>query len=626
MNWPMSDRDTTEFPDLELNVGMELREHLKGIISIPDGVDANDYTKFKELAFKGKSDQRIRTYRKLYERLGIVYRRDGKLYHSRLGKRISSLESDLNAVITAEIRDISEIIVNVLKRYQYVNPLDANPKDYISLPRVHPYFLLWKVMDGLGGKIHYQEINRVLLKVQSDSEAEKTILKISSAREKLLENFNDPQSLDNELGQRVITDQESARIAPLFSLAGWGGLLIDREPDRQGFRHFSEKTKDIISRALSTEPSFFETDDEDDWISYYFSDIAINDEIENSEALHVNPLEITASEIQARIERLGGHYNTSIVEQLHLGLTFHPDKHFVLLKGPSGTGKTLLVRTYSRALFNIVSLDIPLPNLFLCPVRPNWTDPSQVLGYYDVISGKYVVPSVLEAIFAAISNPEVPIIICFDEMNLSRIEYYFSDVLSAMESREEFELHSRGENVSCSQGKRIPEKIRLPDNLYIIGTINVDESTSPISEKVLDRAVIVDINVGGLADYLNFLEVKRPSIKDTIRELRGFLTTLDSILIDGGHGLNNRSVEEILLYLQRAKSSSNSRFGEHVDEVIKSKVLSKLKGDENIRDIVEKLREFFKSNTNYPELTSCLTLMDKLLFQLDDFGAFKAFR
>ncbi len=626
MNWPLSDRDTTEFPDLSINIEVGLREHLRTITELPDGIGDTDYDAIRETGFKEVSDQRIRTYRKLYERLGIIYRHDGKIYRSKLGTRVSSLENSVDASAKAEIRGIAETAVKVLKRYQYVNPLDQKTADYSSLPRVHPCFLLWKAMDRLDGKIHYEEINRVLAKVDSDDEIEEAIEKIAKARNALGGNYRNVASMDSELGSEVITNQASARIAPLYSQAGWGGLLIESAPDKDGFRHLSKTTREIIRTAIQTEPEFFETQDKNEWIAYYFSDIADEDKFEASAELQIDPKSISIDDIISRIEDLGGHYDASIIKQLHLGLTFHPTKHFVMLKGPSGTGKTLLVRAYTRALLGVDSLDIHPPNLFMCPVRPNWTDPSQVLGYFDVISGKYVVPNVLEAILAALKSPDVPIFICFDEMNLSRIEYYFSDVLSAMESREEFELHSRGESVCCAQGRHIPEKIALPENIYIIGTINVDESTSPISEKVLDRAAIVDLNVGDLAGYLDFLGRTRPSVRTLVKKLRSFLLELDKTLNVGGRGLNNRSVEELILYLQRVDESSNLEVDDHIDEVIRSKIIAKLKGDENSRDMVDALIALFESDKCPTMLTASLEVARELRSQLNDFGAFKAFR
>ena len=626
MNWPMGDRDTTEFPEVSVNFDINLREHLEDILSIPDGVDANDYSEIRKTSFEGKANQRVRTYRKLYERLGVVYRRDGKIYRSKLGMRLSSLEKELNKAAKNEIKEISDIIVKVLKKYQYVNPLDAATGSYSALPKVHPYFLLWKVMQGLDGKIHHQEINRVLLKLTINGEANAAIKKIKNAREVLSENFSDSDLLTQLLGEPVITNQPSARIAPLFSLAGWGGLLINRDADQKGFRHFNPDSEHIIFRALQTEPSFFETHKKEEWIEYYFSNISVDNEKMDINELSLDPSDVTLSEIQKRINRLGGHYEATIIEQLHLGLTFHPDKHFVIIKGQSGTGKTLLVRTYSRALFDIASLDIPLPNLFISPVRPNWTDPSQVLGYFDVLSNHYVVPVVLEAILTAKRRPNVPVFLCFDEMNLSRVEYYFSDVLSAMESREEFELHSHGENVTCNQGRSIPEKLLMPSNLYIIGTINVDESTSSISDKVLDRAVIVNLEAGQISNFLSFLKLKRPAIGSVVDDAAIFLTKLGDILSEGGQDLNMRSVEEIILYLKSIRDNPSLDYSEHLDRLIDSKVVSKLKGDENSRNLIEKLKAVFKEGVNETQLTICLNHIENLLRQLDDFGAFKAFR
>ena len=616
MTWPMTDRDTTEFPTISIDATINFREHLKGILSIPNGTETSDYEKVRKTAFSGVSDQRIRTYRKLYERLGLIYPLEGQTFHSNLGVSISSLEERVESIIKFEIKEISKMVVSVLKKYQFVNPMDTKPNLYPGLPKVHPYFLLWKAMEGLDGKIHYHEINRVLLKVETDSEIDVAISKILAARTKFTAGYKEVKVLDVELGTPVVSDQVSARIAPLYSLAGWGGLLIEREPDSEGFRHFNRDTRQVILDTLENDPEFFKTDSKEEWISYYFSEVS--DDKEDPELKSANNIilcqseELDLVEISKRIRELGGDFEATIVEQLHLGLTFLPEKHFVLLKGPSGTGKTLLVRAYARALFGVKNLQTPLSNLFLCPVRPNWTDPNQVLGYFDVIANHFVVPTVLEAVLAAIHNPDYPVYLCLDEMNLARIEYYFSDVLSAMESREEFELHSRGKNILCAKGRVIPEKIQLPSNLYIVGTINVDESTLPISDKVLDRATIVDLPSGSTSMYLDFLAKKKPELLGLIDRLGDLLTSIDAILIEVNQSINKRSLEEILLYLLRVESSTQSNFTQHLDGVIKSKVLVKLSGDESDRAAIEILDALLRVSFEGSELSSCYQVTDNL--------------
>ena len=138
-------------------------------------------------------------------------------------------------------------------------------------------------------------------------------------------------------------------------------------------------------------------------------------------------------------------------------------------------------------------------------MRPEWTDPTGLTGYYDVLSNRYVVPPFLEAVMLATAHDESPVFVVLDEMNLSRVEYYLSDVLSCIETGEPLQLHSNSVPLEGSTGISISAEIPLPPNLYLIGTINVDETTSPVSDKVLDRAVVIDLSNVEIGPYLTQL-------------------------------------------------------------------------------------------------------------------------
>ena len=148
------------------------------------------------------------------------------------------------------------------------------------------------------------------------------------------------------------------------------------------------------------------------------------------------PTTIPVAEIEAAVKTSGGHYPHGEVRRYHAALNFLTHKHFVILSGLSGTGKTQLALRYARAVHGISDSKRPDPFLLVCAVRPEWTDPTGLTGYYDVLSNRYVVPPFLEAVLLATAHPDSPVFVVLDEMNLARVEYYFSDVLSAIETGE----------------------------------------------------------------------------------------------------------------------------------------------------------------------------------------------
>lgn len=159
-------------------------------------------------------------------------------------------------------------------------------------------------------------------------------------------------------------------------------------------------------------------------------------------------------------------------------------KPFVILTGLSGSGKTLLAREFVRWCVKDPS------QYALVPVGANWTSSDHILGYPDALdSSRYVKTEILNILLKAEADPEVPYFIVLDEMNLSQVERYFADFLSAIETPDEpIILH--GEDTSRDG---IPNKLAsLPRNLFIIGTVNVDETTYLFSPKVLDRANVIE--------------------------------------------------------------------------------------------------------------------------------------
>lgn len=140
------------------------------------------------------------------------------------------------------------------------------------------------------------------------------------------------------------------------------------------------------------------------------------------------------------------------------------------------------------------------------PVGPDWTNREPLLGYPNALEkGKYVLPEsgVLQLLLRAKVDPERPYFLILDEMNLSHVERYFADFLSAIESKEEIKLHSGNQDWEAD-GYQIPSTLTVPKNFFIIGTVNIDETTYMFSPKVLDRANVIEFRVSNeeLAQFL----------------------------------------------------------------------------------------------------------------------------
>jgi 5-methylcytosine-specific restriction protein B len=179
-------------------------------------------------------------------------------------------------------------------------------------------------------------------------------------------------------------------------------------------------------------------------------------------------------------------------------------KPFVILTGLSGSGKTKLAQSFAMWICENES------QYCLVPVGADWTNREPLLGFPNALkSNEYYKPDnkVLDLLISALANQDKPYFLILDEMNLSHVERYFADFLSVMESNGRISLHEGPESWND-----IPSEIKLPGNLFIIGTVNIDETTYMFSPKVLDRANVIEFRVtsGEMKDFLS---------KNTVLEL-----------------------------------------------------------------------------------------------------------
>jgi len=332
------------------------------------------------------------------------------------------------------------------------------------------------------------------------------------------------------------------------------------------------------------------------------------------------PAGIDIADIEKAIADLGGFYPGGEVRRFHAAANFLEKKHFVILSGLSGTGKTQLAIMYARAVHGQTKTVSRDPFLIVCPVRPEWTDPTGLTGYYDVLSNRYTVPPFLEAVMLATAYRESPVFVILDEMNLARVEYYLSDVLSCIETGEPLPLHANSVPLEGSTGTSIPAEMLLPPNLYIVGTINVDETTNPVSDKVLDRAIVIEMSDVRLKEFFDQLEAREPALKDARVACEPRLVGAHSLMAGHGLGFGYRMAEEVVRYHAFAEEKLSASADATMDDLLVQKVLVKLRGAERQRGL---LTDLLKLVDGLPRSTRYLQL---LLRDLEEFGSFQAGR
>lgn len=277
-------------------------------------------------------------------------------------------------------------------------------------------------------------------------------------------------------------------------------------------------------------------------------------------------------------------FDKSLVIQLHAGLWFHPVRHFAVLTGISGSGKTQLAQHYALALCNAADGDHD--RVRVIPVQPGWYDPSPLLGYVNPIQdSSYRSAPFLDLLLRAAADPEQPYVALLDEMNLSHPEQYLAPILSAMETHGWLDLHQLGED-----GTAIPKRVRYPSNLAIIGTLNMDETTHGLSDKVLDRAYTLEFWNISVHDFPGWSTTTlNPALKE---KTQAVLTDLVEALAPVRLHFGWRTIDDVLSYLAFHGSIAPTD-AMALDNVIYAKVLPKLRGETSAK-FQKALQDTFK--------------------------------
>lgn len=315
-------------------------------------------------------------------------------------------------------------------------------------------------------------------------------------------------------------------------------------------------------------------------------------------------------------------------------ITAIKSKPFLLLAGISGTGKSRIVRELARACWDNDNEEYKAhkpKNFEIIQVKPNWHDSSELLGYVSRVSGEpiYIAGDFIRFIARAWEDPEIPYFLCLDEMNLAPVEQYFAEYLSVIESRKAdnegtvttdpiikiqaqqwyYNLVNELTITEDVKTRFLREGICIPQNLIVIGTVNMDETTFSFSRKVLDRAMTIEMNdvdlyggltnryekigklsfnqlVGNAVEGVDIYDINKEVCDIAISYLQGINTKLEGTSFKIAYRTRN----EFLLYVVNNLPYNKNDEGEELttdfviaralDEITSMKILSRIEGDE----------------------------------------------
>ena len=307
--------------------------------------------------------------------------------------------------------------------------------------------------------------------------------------------------------------------------------------------------------------------------------------------------------------RLKLYYDIEDIRRFIAGMAV---SHILILQGMSGTGKTSLAHAFGSYIDNASTI---------IPVQPMWKERTDLIGYYNEFTRKFNETLLLEKMYEANYSEDMYITV-LDEMNIARIEYYFAEFLSLLELPNPEERYI---DVVSDRWENDPEqlkdgRIKLPPNMWFIGTANNDDSTFAISDKVYDRAMILNLDAKSeryvapkkekihiSSECFNRLVREAMEEYDVSRRNMKRLEALDQYLIEHFHiTFGNRIMKQIKTYIPVYVSCGGDEL-DALDDILSKKVIRKLETQNPIylRNAAEGLIEYINELFGHDKMTLC---------------------
>jgi len=309
------------------------------------------------------------------------------------------------------------------------------------------------------------------------------------------------------------------------------------------------------------------------------------------------------------IQAQGFYFPERLVRAFHTSLKVQGISALVVLSGISGTGKSELPQLYAKYIG---------AQFLLLAVQPRWDSPQDLLGFYNYMENQFKPTPLIQGIYQYNRSPELQdkiVLVLLDEMNLARVEYYFSEFLSKLETRRHHPAELEIDLGNCF-GKLRSGDLKIPKQFLFVGTMNEDETTQTLSDKVLDRANVItfgqppklalinpqkNINDSRLSGYLTYEQFTRWLQKPEensplVKQLEIWLNKTNHVMAEMGHPFAHRVYQSIIYYVVNYPGMTDVKsdaFKWALADQFGQKILPKLRGlvisDESIQENLDRL-------------------------------------
>ena len=488
----------------------------------------------------------------------------------------------------------------------------ALQQKYLTLDSTYSDFILtlsqeseeYKLIYSIGKLVSYIDLNAANKNELNEYDDKRTLAR-SGIRQTLWLKY---------LLEYKVNNNDYSKFTPIIKSA-----LIYLEDPTKEITLFSENHREMVAINLLKQPSFNKDEFVNQFVAF-FKTYGINPKNPLnynriiSEILYLFPdvekiwkkgkdtvklnFNSISTDFHAKTSSAGLIFSQQLIQRFIASLCTKP---FVICSGLSGSGKTKLAQAFAQWICYKEEDGEKNEQYCIVPVGADWTNREPLLGYPNALQeAKYVKPEngVLDLINRARLNEAKPYFLILDEMNLSHVERYFADFLSTMESGDAIPLHTIDDEESG-----IPKQLKLPKNLFIIGTVNIDETTYMFSPKVLDRANTIEFRLTekNLEDFIDskvtldmdllkgegalfgegFIEMARKETdKKNLKKVETDLKDFFKELKKSGAEFGYRSASEIgrLMFLLEELGEKEDNL---LDIAIMQKLLPKIHGSRN---------------------------------------------